>query len=68
MEQIKLFSGGSKEKLEEEVNTFLRDKKVVDIQYQFQSVISRYDKHGFPGKIETINRIMVVYEDKVRGK
>lgn len=66
MEQIKLFSAGSKEKLEEEVNAFLRDKKVVvvDIRYQFQPFVSRYDKHGLPSKVETMNRIMVVYESK----
>ena len=64
MGQIKIFSGGSKEKLEEEVNAFIRDKKVVDIQYQFQPFVSRYDKHGLPGKIETMNRILVVYESK----
>lgn len=64
MEQIKIFSASSIDKLEERVNEFLGNhRNIIDVSYQFHPAISKYDKNGIPSKIECINRVLVVYED-----
>lgn len=66
--KIKLFSGTSKEKIEQNVNQFIQDKIVIDIKYSSHYISNSFDKNGNPVKTICVDRVLVVYEDYEEGK
>lgn len=64
--KIKLFSGTSREKIEQDVNQFIRDKEVFGIKYSSYYVPNSFGKNGNPVKTICVDRVLVIYkEDKI---
>lgn len=64
--KIKLFFGTSKEKIEQDVNQFIRDKEVFDIKYSSYYVPKEFNRDGKSVKTICVDRVLVIYkEDKI---
>ena len=61
--KIKLFSGTSKEKIEQDVNQFIRDKEVFDIKYSSHYIPNSFGKNGNPVKTICVDRVLVIYKE-----
>lgn len=61
--KIKLFSGTSKEKIEQDVNQFIRDKIVIDIRYSSHYIPNSFGKNGNPVKTICVDRVLVIYKE-----
>ena len=66
--KIKLFSGTSKEKLEQSVNQFIRDKIVIDIRYSSHYIPKEFNRDGNPVKTICVDRVLVIYEVYEEGE
>ena len=61
--KIKLFSGTSNEKIEQDVNQFIRDKEVFDIKYSSYYVPKKFGMNGNPVKMICVDRVLVIYKE-----
>ena len=66
--KIKLFSGTSKEKIEQDVNQFIQDKIVINIRYSSHCIPNSFDKNGNPAITICVDRVLVVYEVYEEGE
>lgn len=64
MIKIKIFSSDDVRNLEQYVNEFVSDKKVVDVKYQSILVPTKYSMNGFTIAATIYDRAMVIYEEK----
>lgn len=62
MIKTRLFSNSSGLDFMEEVNEFIRDKKVIDIKYQPFPIIQEYYRNNVPKSGTIIDRALVIYE------
>lgn len=61
--KIKIFSRYSLSELEQTVNNFIKDKEVIDIEYQSYSVCTKYNGNGIPIETKCVDRVMIVYRE-----
>ena len=61
--KIKLFSGTSIEKIEQDVNQFIRNKEVIDIKYSSYYVPKEFGMNGNPVKMICVDRVLVIYKE-----
>ena len=61
--KIKIFSRYSLSELEQMVNNFIKDKEVIDIEYQSYSVCTKYNGNGIPIETKCVDRVMIVYRE-----
>lgn len=61
--KIKMFSRYSFSELEQMVNNFIKDKEVINIQYQSYSICAKYNGNGIPIDIKCVDRVMIVYKE-----
>ena len=64
MTKIKIFSSNDIRKLEQYVNEFVSDKKVMDVKYQSILVPTKYSMNGFTISATIYDRAMVIYEEE----
>ena len=63
MRKIKIFRWADAQKVEDEVNEFIKDKQVISIQYQTHSVYNRFNASGIPINVAVYDSVMVEYEE-----
>lgn len=63
--KIKIFSRSrySLSELEQMVNNFIKDKEVINIQYQSYSICTKYNGNGIPIDIKCVDRVMIMYRE-----
>lgn len=61
--KIKLFSGTSREKIEQDVNQFIRDKDVINIKYSSYYVPKEFNRDGKSVKTICVDRVLVIYKE-----
>ena len=60
--KIKIFSGGKADSLEQQVNEFIKGKKIIDIKQSASSAIQGSSDSPYPNKVWKLT-IMVMYEE-----
>lgn len=63
MRKIKIFRWADAKKVEDEVNEFVKDKRVISIQYRTHAVYNRFNASGTPINVVTYDSAMVEYEE-----
>lgn len=63
MTKICMFAGDDALTLQNHVNNFIKDKKVIDIKYQSCVYSSEFRSNGTPANIHVNDRIIVIYEE-----
>lgn len=63
MRKIKFFRWDDAKKVEDEVNEFVKDKRVISIQYQMCPVYDKFTGSGIPTNITAYDSVMVEYEE-----
>ena len=61
--KIKIFSRYSLSEVEQVVNDFIKDKEVINIQYQSYSICTKYNGNGIPMETKCVDRVMIVYKE-----
>lgn len=61
--KIKIFSKKDTLELEKEVNSFMKERVVMDVKYQSMYVATKYNGDGIPIEGKIIDRAMVIYAD-----
>lgn len=62
MTQIALFANSNISTLVNTVNEFIKDKKVIDIQYQSMPITTKFNANAVPLGSTIYDRVLVVYE------
>ena len=63
MRKIKIFRWSDAKKVEDEVNEFIKDKRVISIQYQTHAIYDKFNASGVPLNVTNYDSIMVEYEE-----
>lgn len=61
-QKVKILSGGDVKKFEADVNAFIKDRKIIDIEYQTLALPVKYN-NNMPSQINIIDRALIFYED-----
>lgn len=64
MTKIHMFADDDAASLQVAVNTFIADKKVIDIKLQSQIYPTEFTSNGTPCRFSANDRIMVIYEEE----
>ena len=62
MIKIKIFRGQPINAVEERVNDFIKDKKVIDIRHTASCEITEHNQFGAPVSQQFYDSVMVIYE------
>lgn len=62
--KIKLICCNDTNKLEEEINTFIANKKVIDIKYQSVCLMTTFNTRGMPVGWAINDRALIMYEER----
>lgn len=63
MVKVKIFRLDDALLLEEQVNDFLKTKRIIDIRYTSLLIYDRYTQNGVPCHTTLYDSILVVYEE-----
>lgn len=63
MVKVKIFRLNDALLLEEQVNDFLKTKKIIDIRYTTHSIYDRYTQNGVPIHSTLYDSVLVIYEE-----
>lgn len=63
MTKVRLFSNRSAFDFIDDVNEFLKDKKLIDIKYQPIQVYDEYYGNGTPKRSTIYDRALIIYEE-----
>lgn len=62
--KVKLICCNDANKLEGEINTFIEDKKVIDVKYQSVCLMTSFNTRGTPVGWAVNDRALIMYEEK----
>lgn len=63
MRKIKFFRWNDAKKVEDEVNEFIKDKRVISMQYQVHAIYDKFNANGVPLNVTNYDSVMVEYEE-----
>lgn len=63
MRKIRIFRWADAKKVEDEVNEFVKDKRVISIQYQTHAIYDKFNASGVPLNVTNYDSVMVEYEE-----